>query len=76
MPAGKQIKIPRKKTIAIVCFGSLNLSEKKKKLKIIMMVSEPKLDLGPDWKVKYFVSEAQNLLQKKRGFLNITDNKN
>ncbi len=35
MPAGKQIKIPRKKTIAIVCFGSLNLSEKKKKLKII-----------------------------------------
>ena len=35
MPAGKQIKIPRKKTIAIVCFGSLNLSEKKKKPKII-----------------------------------------
>ena len=35
MPAGKQIKIPRKKTIAMVCFGSLNLSEKKKKLKII-----------------------------------------
>ena len=35
MPAGKQIKIPRKKTIAIVCFGSLNLSEKKKKTKII-----------------------------------------
>ena len=49
---------------------------RKKKLKIIMMVSEPKLDLGPDWKVKYFVSEAQNLLQKKRGFLNITNNKN
>ena len=39
---------------------------KKKKFKIIMMVSEPKLDLGPDWKVKYFVSEAQNLFQKKR----------
>ena len=35
MPAGKQIKIPRKKTKAIVCFGSLNLSEKKKKLNII-----------------------------------------
>ena len=49
---------------------------RKKKLKIIMMVSEPKLDLGPDWKVKYFVSEAQNMLQKKRGFLNITNNKN
>ena len=49
---------------------------RKKKLKIIMMVSEPKLDLGPDWKVKYFVSEAQNFLQKKRGFLNITNNKN
>ena len=49
---------------------------RKKKLKIIMMVSEPKLDLGPDWKVEYFVSEAQNFLQKKRGFLNITNNKN
>ncbi len=49
---------------------------RKKKLKIIMMVSEPKLDLGPDWEVKYFVSEAQNFLQKKRGFLNITNNKN
>lgn len=49
---------------------------RKKKLKIIMMVSEPKLDLGPDWKAKYFVSEAQNFLQKKRGFLNITNNKN
>ena len=49
---------------------------KQKKLKIIMMVSEPKSDLGPDWEVEYFVSEAQNLLQKKRGFLNITINKN
>ena len=49
---------------------------KEKKFKIIMMVSEPKLDLGLDWKVKYVVSEAQNLLQKKRGFLNITNNKN
>ena len=49
---------------------------KKKKFKIIMMVSEPKSDLGPDWKVRYFASEAQNLLQKKRGFLNITNNKN
>ena len=48
----------------------------KKKLKIIMMVSEPKLDFGSDWKVEYVVSEAQNLLQKKRGFLNITINKN
>ena len=35
IPAGKQIKQPKAKTIAIVCFGSLNLSEKKKKLKII-----------------------------------------
>ena len=35
IPAGKQIKIPRKKTIAIVCVGSLNLSETKKKLNII-----------------------------------------
>ena len=49
---------------------------KQKKFKIIMMVSEPKSDLGPDWEVEYFVSEAQNLLQKKRGFLNITNNKN
>ena len=49
---------------------------REKKYKIIMMVSEPKSDLGPDWKVKYVVSEAQNLLQKKRGFLNITINKN
>ena len=48
----------------------------KKEFKIIMMVSEPKSDLGPDWKVRYFESEAQNLLQKKRGFLNITNNKN
>ena len=29
-PAGKQIQIPRKKTIAIVLFGSLNLSDRKK----------------------------------------------
>ena len=49
---------------------------KQKKFKIIMMVSEPKSDLGPDWKVNYVVSEAQNMLQKKRGFLNITNNKN
>ena len=49
---------------------------KQEKFKIIMMVSEPKLDLGPDCEVEYFVSEAQNLLQKKRGFLNITINKN
>ena len=49
---------------------------KQEKFKIIMMVSEPKLDLGPDWEVEYFVSQAQNLLQKKRGFLNITINKN
>ena len=48
----------------------------RKEFKIIMMVSEPKSDLGPDWKVRYFESEAQNLLQKKRGFLNITNNKN
>ena len=49
---------------------------RKEKFKIIMMVSEPKSDLGPDWKVNYVVSEAQNILQKKRGFLNITNNKN
>ena len=49
---------------------------RKEKFKIIMMVSEPKSDLGPDWKVNYVVSEAQNMLQKKRGFLNITNNKN
>ena len=49
---------------------------RKEKFKIIMMVSEPKLDLGSDWKVDYVVSEAQNMLQKKRGFLNITNNKN
>jgi 16S rRNA (guanine527-N7)-methyltransferase len=49
---------------------------REKKFKIIMMVSEPKLDLGPDWKVNYVASEAQNMHQKKRGFLNITNNKN
>ncbi|MDC3144583.1 16S rRNA (guanine(527)-N(7))-methyltransferase RsmG [SAR86 cluster bacterium] len=49
---------------------------REKKFKIIMMVSEPKADLGPDWKVNYVASEAQNILQKKRGFLNITNNKN
>ena len=49
---------------------------REKKFKIIMMVSEPKSDLGPDWKVNYVASEAQNILQKKRGFLNITNNKN
>ena len=49
---------------------------REKKFKIIMMVSEPKADLGPDWKVNYVASEAQNMLQKKRGFLNITNNKN
>ena len=49
---------------------------RKEKFKIIMMVSEPKSDLGPDWKVNYVVSEAQNMLQKNRGFLNITNNKN
>ena len=49
---------------------------REKKFKIIMMVSEPKSDLGPDWKVNYVASEAQNMLQKKRGFLNITNNKN
>ena len=46
---------------------------RKEKFKIIMMVSEPKSDLGSDWKVDYVVSEAQNMLQKKRGFLNITN---
>ena len=49
---------------------------RKEKFKIIMMVSEPKSDLGLDWKVNYVASEAQNMLQKKRGFLNITNNKN
>jgi len=34
IPAGKQIKIPRKKTKAIVPLGSLNLSDKKKYNKI------------------------------------------
>ena len=34
IPAGKQIKIPRTKTTAIVLFGSLNLSEIKKYTKI------------------------------------------
>ena len=34
IPAGKQIKIPRKKTRAIEPLGSLNLSDKKKYNKI------------------------------------------
>ena len=41
-----------------------------------MMVSEPKAELGPDWKVEYIESAAQKLLKKNRGFLNITNNKN
>ena len=36
IPAGKHIKIPRKKTNATVFLGSLNLSDKKKKASIIM----------------------------------------
>ena len=49
---------------------------KEKQFKIIMMVSEPKAELGPDWKVEYIESAAQKLLKKNRGFLNITNNKN
>ena len=36
IPAGKHINIPRKKTIAIVLLGSLNLSDRKKNDNIII----------------------------------------
>jgi len=36
IPAGKQINMPRKKTTAIVLFGSLNLSDRKKYNNIII----------------------------------------
>lgn len=47
-----------------------------KNLKIIMMVTEPSLISNPNWESKFFVSEAQKILGKNRGFLNITPVKN
>ena len=47
-----------------------------KNLKIIMMVTEPSLTSNPNWESKFFVSEAQKILGKNRGFLNITPVKN
>ena len=50
--------------------------QKNKNLKIIMMVSEPVEIPYPNWKSKFLVSEAQRILDKNRGFLNITPIKN
>ena len=47
-----------------------------KNLRIIMMVSEPSQTSNPNWESKFFVSEAQKILGKNRGFLNITPVKN
>ena len=47
-----------------------------KNLKIIMMVSEPMEISYPNWESKFLVSEAQRILDKNRGFLNITPIKN
>ena len=49
---------------------------KNKNLKIIMMVSEPLEIFYPSWESKFLVSEAQRVLGKNRGFLNITPIKN
>jgi len=50
--------------------------QKNKNLKIIMMVSEPNKFSYPNWESEFLVSEAQRILGKKRGFLNITPIKN
>ena len=50
--------------------------QKNKNLKIIMMVSEPVEIFYPNWESKFLVSEAQRILDKNRGFLNITPIKN
>ena len=50
--------------------------QKNKNLKIIMMVSKPIEISYPNWESKFFVSEAQKILGKNRGFLNITPIKN
>ena len=51
-------------------------TQKNKNLKIIMMVSEPVEISHPNWESKFLVSEAQRILDKNRGFLNITPIKN
>ena len=50
--------------------------QKNKNLKIIMMVSKPIEISYPNWESKFFVSEAQEILGKNRGFLNIIPVKN
>ena len=50
--------------------------QKNKNLKIIMMVSKAVEISYPNWKSKFLVSEAQRILDKNRGFLNITPIKN
>ena len=41
-----------------------------------MMVSEPVEISYPNWELKFLISEAQRVLGKNRGFLNITPIKN
>ena len=50
--------------------------QKSKNVKIIMMVSEPIEVSHLNWESKFLVSEAQRILGKNRGFLNITPIKN
>ena len=56
----------------------IQLLEKKniKNNRIIMMVSEDIKILNPNWQAVYTTSEAEQVLEKKRGFLNISRNKN
>ena len=50
--------------------------QKSKNVKILMMVSEPIEVSHLNWESKFLVSEAQRILGKNRGFLNITPIKN
>ena len=50
--------------------------QKNKNVKILMMVSEPIEVSHLNWESKFLVSEAQRILGKNRGFLNISPIKN
>ena len=56
----------------------IQILEKKniKNNRIIMMVSQDIKILNPNWQAVYTTSEAEQALEKKRGFLNISRNKN
>ena len=56
----------------------IQILEKKniKNNRIIMMVSQDIKILNPNWQAVYTTSEAEQALEKKRGFLTISRNKN